>query len=80
MSKRENRLTPILHEQRAVRNLKTLVPNTTPPESMALSNALVEIAVAALDEVAALENGESVDLVRLAQLVDLVADLPQHVP
>jgi hypothetical protein len=80
MAKRENRLVPILHEQRAVRNLKMISPVATPPESMPLSNALIDIAVAALDEVAALEEGQSVDLQRLTRLADLVASLPEHLP
>jgi hypothetical protein len=80
MAKRENRLVPILHEQRAVRNLKAISPAATPPESMPLSNALIDIAVAALDEVAALEDGQNVDLQRLSRLADLVASLPEHLP
>jgi len=80
MAKRENRLVPIQHEQRAVRNLKNISPSATPPESMALSNALIDIAVAALDEVAALEDGQSIDLQRLSKLADLVASLPEHMP
>lgn len=80
MAKRENRLVPILHEQRAIRNLKAISPASTPPESMPLSNALIDIAVAALDEVAALEEGHSIDLQRLSRLADLVASLPEHMP
>ena len=80
MAKRENRLVPILHEQRAIRNLKGISPAATAPESMPLSNALIDIAVAALDEVAALEEGHNIDLQRLSRLADLVASLPEHMP
>lgn len=76
MPKRKDRIKPIQHEMRQIENLKELEPNATPPDNQALSDALIDIAVAALHEVEQLESGENVNLVRLGHLADLVAKLP----
>jgi hypothetical protein len=76
MSKRENRLKPIEHEMRQITNLKALTPNATPMEALLLSDALVDIAIAALEEVHALESGQRPELKRLRRLVELVDSLP----
>jgi hypothetical protein len=62
MAKRKNRLPPIEHERRQLENLKNLEPNTTPVKYVALSNKFVDIAVAALDMVRALEVGDAAAL------------------
>ncbi len=72
MAKRENRLAPIQHEIRQISNLKTLLPNTTLPGIQPFSDCLIDIAVAALEEVAMLETGEQVQLKRLDHLMELI--------
>ena len=72
MAKRKNRLPPIEHERRQLENLKSLEPNTTPVKYVALSNKFLDIAVAALDMVRALEVGDAgaLDFDRFYDLVD----------
>ncbi len=77
MAKRQNRLKAIEHEQRQLENLKTLEPNTTPEEAQLFSRTLIDIAIAALEEVSALEAGEPPELKRLQRLYDLVEALPK---
>jgi hypothetical protein len=77
MPKRENRLAPIQHEARQIANLKTLQPNNTLPEAQPYSDTLLDLAVAALEEVAALESGEPVEFKRLSRLMSLVNQLTQ---
>ena len=72
MAKRENRIAPIQHEMRQITNLKSLQPNTTPPEAQRFSDCLIDIAVAALEEVAALETGQPVQLKRITPLMELI--------
>ena len=79
MAKRKNRVAPIEHECRQLENLKVLEPNSTTPEARELSNALVDIALAALEEVRNLELGEEPQLKRLETLVELMDTLPQKV-
>lgn len=79
MAKRENRLRPIDHERRQIEALKTLTPNATPPTVQALSDTLIDIACAALDEVYRLEASHAPQLMRLQQLVALVDSLPEKV-
>jgi len=76
MPKRESRLRPIEHELRQLENLKTLTPNATSEDALPLSNTLVDIARAALEEVHALESGQRPELKRLGRLVELVDSLP----
>lgn len=71
MAKRQNRLAPIQHEIRQIIGLKSLEPNATPPEARLLSERLIDVAVAALMEVAALENGDEVRAGRLNNLLQL---------
>ncbi len=71
MAKRQNRLAPIQHEIRQLIALKSLEPNATPPKARLLSERLIDVAVAALMEVAALENGEPVQAGRLNNLLQL---------
>ncbi|MBN1287812.1 MAG: hypothetical protein JXB47_20605 [Anaerolineae bacterium] len=72
MAKRQNRLRPIDHEIRQLESLKTLEPITTPDEYLVLSEELIDIAVAALREVYALEEGEHPDPARLDDLYQRV--------
>ena len=72
MAKRENRIAPIQHEIRQIVNLKTLQPNATLPEAQPFSDCLIDIAAAALEEVATLESGQPVQLKRIAHLMKLI--------
>ena len=72
MAKRENRIAPIQHEIRQITNLKTLLPNATLPEAQPFSDCLIDIAVAALEEVAVLESSQPVKMMRIAHLMELV--------
>lgn len=74
MTKRKDRIRPIEHEMRQLENLKTLPPNMTPVKYKALSEALIDVAKAALDIVRALEARESADFDRLYDLVDGLED------
>ena len=81
MVKREDRLRPLDHELRQVEGLKALEPNATPVKYAQLSDALVDVAIAALGLVRALEAGESkaLDFGRLYDLVDSLEDtLPRR--
>lgn len=71
MAKRQNRLAPIQHEIRQLIALKSLEPNATPADARLLSERLIDVAVAALIEVEALENGEPVAVGRLSSLLQL---------
>ncbi len=71
MAKRQNRLAPIQHEIRQLITIKSLEPNATPPEARLLSARLIDVAIAALIEVEALENGEPVAVGRLNNLLQL---------
>jgi hypothetical protein len=76
MAKRVNRLKPIEHEGRQLENLKTLQPNATPAKYRALSDALVDVAISALEIVYALEsaNKGALDFERFYELVDSLED------
>jgi len=74
MVKRINREGPINHERQQIENLKALVPNTTPEEYRQLSDALVNVILASLDIMRALEIGEPPDFDALYDLVDGLAD------
>jgi hypothetical protein len=76
LAKRQNRIKPIEHEQRQLENLKALEPNATPPEHRALSEALIDLTLVALDELAALENGDAPNQDRLGLIAALANDLP----
>jgi len=76
MAKRKNRIAPLEHEMRQLGNLKTLEPIATQPAYKPLSDQLVEIAIAALQEAAYLEAGNDADILRLARLSELVSALP----
>ena len=70
MAKRTNRVRPIEHEIRQIENLKSLEPNTTPVKYSALSSRMIDIAIAGLDAVRALEIGQAVDFEQFYELVD----------
>lgn len=85
MAKRPNRIPPIEHNRQQLELLKTLTPNDTPDYYKPLSNGLVDVAISALDIVAALETQTRPDIERLYDLVDGLADLveeaePQSTP
>ncbi len=75
MAKRNNRLKSIQHEIRQLQMLKELEPNATPDSLRPLSDALIEIAQEALQEVCQLEEGESPQLIRLSRMLELVDSL-----
>lgn len=75
MAKRNNRLKSIQHEIRQLDMLKELEPNTTPTHLRPYSEALVEIAQEALNEVARVEDGDMPQLKRLSRLFELVNSL-----
>lgn len=79
MAKRVNRLKAINHEISQLDMIRDLTPNSTPPQSLPLSNALVEIAQEALHEVANLEEGQRPELIRLQKLITLIDSLPDKV-
>lgn len=76
MPKRENRLRPIQHEINQLENLKTLEPNATATGARTFSDALIDIAIDALQEVYRLEEGQAISMGRLKSLSQRVADLP----
>lgn len=75
MAKRENRVKPLEHEARQLENLKYLDPITTPEHLRPLSNALLDVAIAAIHEVSALEAGEALNSQRLQSLQQMVNNL-----
>src|SRR5579863_3311275 len=75
MAKRPNRLPPLQHEQHQLDQLKTMLPNTTPAHQRPLSDGLIDVALAALDLVAALENSHAPNFEPLYARVDALADL-----
>ena len=75
MAKRENRVKPLEHEARQLENLKYLDPITTPEHLRPLSNALLDVAIAAIREVSALEAGEALNSQRLQSLQQMVNNL-----
>lgn len=79
MAKRESRLKTINHEIKQLEMLRNLTPNTTPPDALPLSNALIEVAQEALNEVGRLENGQPPKLIRLGKLMSLIHSLPDTV-
>lgn len=76
MAKRTNRLAAIDHQRRQLETLKTLDPNTTPDDLRPLSDALIDLAVAALDEVSRLEAGQPVDAQHIQTIYEMVKNLP----
>ena len=74
MAKRSNRVRPIKHEIRQIENIKALEPNTTPVKYSALSSRMIDIAIAALDAVRALEIGDAIDFEQFYDLVDGLED------
>jgi hypothetical protein len=77
MAKRPDRLKPIHHNIGQIENLKTLEPIATPAEVKPLSDALVDLAIAALEEVAWLEEGNPPSSDRLQELVKKAESLQQ---
>ena len=75
MPKRDSRLRPIAHERHQLFNLKGLEPITTPDDLRPLSDALVDLAIAALDEVYRLEEGQPCEARRLQRLYHLASSL-----
>jgi hypothetical protein len=76
MPKRTNRLAAIDHERRQLANLKTLDPNATPDNLRPLSEALIDLAIAALDEVYRLEEGRPFNARRIELIYHLSSELP----
>jgi len=79
MAKRVNRLKAINHEISQLDMIRDLKPNTTPPTSQPLSDALVDVAQEALREIAKLEEGHAPELMRLQTLISLIDSLPEKV-
>jgi hypothetical protein len=75
LAKRENRVKPLEHETRQLENLKSLEPITTPLALRPLSDALIDLAIAALGEVSALESGEEASAERLQKLQQMANNL-----
>jgi hypothetical protein len=75
MAKRENRLKPIEHERRQIENLKSLEPIATPPDLKPLSDGLIDLALATLEDVYALEAGQVVKKAHLQRLAEMVGQL-----
>jgi hypothetical protein len=75
MAKRENRLKPIEHERRQIENLKILEPSATPPNLKPLSDGLIDLAIAVLEDVYALEAGQVLKKVHLQRLAEMVSQL-----
>ncbi len=80
MAKRKSRIAVIEHEVRQLEKLKELEPNTTPPGSRDLSDALVDIAISAMEEVLLLEAGKEPEMNRLHTLAEMVSTLPTKIP
>ena len=76
MPKRTNRLGPIDHERRQLASLKTLDPIATPDDLRPLSDALIDLAITALDEVYRLEEGRPFNARRIELIYHLTSDLP----
>jgi hypothetical protein len=76
MAKRTNRLAALDHERHQLEKLKILEPNATPDDLRALSDALIDLAVAALDEVYRLEEGKPLYARRIELIYNLAGDLP----
>jgi hypothetical protein len=79
MAKRKNLLGPIDHERHQLLNLKTLEPVTTPEDLRPLSDTLIDLALAALDEVYRLEAGQPCEARRLERIYHLASTLPNMV-
>lgn len=79
MAKRTNRIKSIEHEMRQLENLKSLEPNSTPVKYNKLSNALIDVAVAALDLVSALEVSEG-DRLDFDSFYDRIDALDEALP
>lgn len=76
MPKRQNRIPPLRHEYNQLENLKSLEPIATPPENKVLSDALLDLAMAAINEAIALEEQQAPDKDRLDTLRLLAEQLP----
>lgn len=77
MAKRQNRLGPLDHERRQLDNLKTLEPIATPDDLRPLSDALIDLALASLDEVYRIEETQTFEarqLERIHYLANALAD------
>lgn len=72
MAKRENRLKPIEHERQQIENLKSLEPIVTPPDLKPLSDGLIDLVLAALEDVYALEAGQVLKKAHLRRLAEMV--------
>jgi hypothetical protein len=75
VAKRQNRIGTIEHEKRQLEIIKALEPNTTLEKYRPLSDGLVNVAVAAMSCVSALEGRIFVDFQHLYDMVDSLADL-----
>ena len=78
MSKRKDRLSALEHERTALESLKTAEHNATPTEHQALSEALLDLAIAAITEVYRLEEGEAPKLQRLDAIYKQALTLPEY--
>ena len=75
MPERTNRLGRIEHKRRQIEALKRLEPIETGVKYMPLSDALIDLCLAALDEVAALERREAPNIERLRRFARLAIEL-----
>lgn len=78
MSKRKDRLSALEHERTALESLKTAEHKATPAEHQALSDALLDLAIAAITEVYRLEEGEAPKLQRLDAIYKQALALPEY--
>jgi hypothetical protein len=77
MAKRPDRIKPIRHHMSQLEILKTLEPIATPAEVKPLSDSLLDLAIAVLEEVAWLEEGNPRSDDRLKELAAKAAALVQ---
>lgn len=80
MAKRKNRVRAIQHHHNQIEATKTLEPNTTPVRWRPFSDALLEVAMQALEIARRLEARGTVSRQRFEQLVAQVQALPDLVP
>jgi hypothetical protein len=80
MPKRTDRTKPMDHEMRQIEALKDLEPIATPPKWKPFSDALIDLAVAALSAARVLEDGRRPGDRRMAALIKQAEALPGMMP
>ncbi|MGB1285077.1 MAG: hypothetical protein ACPG7F_00975 [Aggregatilineales bacterium] len=75
MAKRKNRSGMFEHEMRQLEKLKELEPNITPEKLQGYSDALIDIALMALNEANMLEMGERPELRRIKPMMDAIIQM-----